>query len=240
MALRLSRPRASRSRTFGPDGRGLAASPVPRLRTTPPSAESESGESRSTGRRDGANRRDLPRRTAHAAARRKEHRLMRPADASARSEDTDAVAAPSPSNPNARVCGDCTACCRVMAVSALGKSAGEPCRHQRGGGCGVYARRPEACREFHCLWLRDDRGIFDASHRPDRLGLVLGDRDDGTGARDADRAAAARGVNAGRGQCRGRGRLRPPDLRSSACTPRTPPACGPARPARARTAAGTR
>ncbi len=119
---------------------------------------------------------------------------MRPADASARSEDTDAVAAPSPSNPNARVCGDCTACCRVMAVTALGKSAGEPCRHQQGGGCGVYARRPEACREFHCLWLRDDRGIFDASHRPDRLGLVLGDRDDGTGARTA---VAAREVRPG-------------------------------------------
>ncbi len=108
---------------------------------------------------------------------------MRSVDVSAESEDCDAAAAASAAH--ARVCGECTACCRVMAVSALGKPAGTACGHQQPGGCGTYASRPDACREFHCLWLRDAGGILEASHRPDRLGLLLTDQDDGVGGRAA-------------------------------------------------------
>lgn len=78
-----------------------------------------------------------------------------------------------------RTCGPCTACCSVMRVAALGKPAGVPCRNLVAQKCGVYAHRPEACRGFTCLWLADNRGRLDPSHRPDLVGLVLTEADHG-------------------------------------------------------------
>ena len=75
-----------------------------------------------------------------------------------------------------RQCGTCRACCRVLAVSALGKPAGRHCEHETEAGCGIYHDRPEACRTWYCMWVRDNRGIFDEHHRPDRLGLMLDSR----------------------------------------------------------------
>jgi hypothetical protein len=43
-----------------------------------------------------------------------------------------------------RSCGDCTLCCKVMAVEALGKPAGSWCSHCKPGrGCLIYETRPE-------------------------------------------------------------------------------------------------
>jgi len=72
-----------------------------------------------------------------------------------------------------RQCGDCTACCTVMGVRSLNKSAGQPCAHLASSGCGIYSTRPEVCGAFTCLWLADTKGVLDDSHRPDRIGLVL-------------------------------------------------------------------
>ena len=110
---------------------------------------------------------------------------MRPAETPSRYAVPGLASASALSCASTRSCGDCTACCRVMAVSALGKPAGSPCGHLVSGGCGNYPRRPAACREFDCLWLRDDRGVFGDAHRPDRLGLVLTDDGDGDGGRTA-------------------------------------------------------
>jgi len=71
-----------------------------------------------------------------------------------------------------RACGDCTACCTVLAVSELQKPMRWACNHVSCSGCGVYESRPGSCRVFNCLWLR---GAIsgDDSRRPDRLGLLF-------------------------------------------------------------------
>lgn len=72
-----------------------------------------------------------------------------------------------------RDCGPCNACCTAMHVRPLGKPAGERCQHQRPQGCGIYLDRPSVCREWYCLWVRDEGRVFDGSHRPDRLGVFF-------------------------------------------------------------------
>lgn len=71
-----------------------------------------------------------------------------------------------------RRCGDCAACCTTHAVDALQKAAGTACSHLRSGTkpCANYDRRPAACRNFTCLWLR---GVGEDQHRPDQLGVVF-------------------------------------------------------------------
>lgn len=72
-----------------------------------------------------------------------------------------------------RDCGGCSACCTAMKVAALSKPAGQHCEHQMPGGCGNYADRPAACREWFCMWVRDGRGLFTEAERPDRLGVFF-------------------------------------------------------------------
>ena len=97
-----------------------------------------------------------------------------------------------------RSCGGCTACCTVMAVSSIGKPAGTPCVHECAEGCAIYERRPEQCRsDFFCLWMRDQKDLLRDSDRPDRIGIVFTDGDDGTGGR---LALVAREVTPGAAQ----------------------------------------
>jgi len=78
----------------------------------------------------------------------------------------------------ARTCGDCTLCCKVMAIEALAKPAGRWCRHCKPGhGCLVYETRPAECRAFNCLWLVDER--FGAHWKPARSKLVVTASEDG-------------------------------------------------------------
>lgn len=69
-----------------------------------------------------------------------------------------------------RPCGECTACCTVLAIAELDKPAGVPCEHLGDRGCGIYAARPKACREFQCAWRI---GVGTVEQRPDRTGVVL-------------------------------------------------------------------
>lgn len=71
-----------------------------------------------------------------------------------------------------RNCGDCTACCTVLAVDQpdMQKRAGVTCRHCRGG-CTVYDTRPVLCRDFHCGWRQ--LPILDDAWRPDRSGVFV-------------------------------------------------------------------
>jgi len=75
-----------------------------------------------------------------------------------------------------RTCGECTACCVVLNIEEppIEKEANEPCRFlcKDGGGCGIYAERPELCRGFKCLWLAFSSVIPEA-FRPDRCGLMI-------------------------------------------------------------------
>jgi hypothetical protein len=78
----------------------------------------------------------------------------------------------------ARTCGDCTLCCKVMAIEELAKPAGQWCRHCKPGrGCLVYDSRPAECRGFSCLWLIDPR--FGAHWKPNKWKLVVTTSADG-------------------------------------------------------------
>ena len=83
---------------------------------------------------------------------------------------------------NERSCGDCKLCCSTMAVYELDKPRGECCKHVNGKGCGIYADRPQSCREFECLWLlagtsmlgaKGAAKLFPRADRPDALDVVF-------------------------------------------------------------------
>lgn len=78
-----------------------------------------------------------------------------------------------PGSPKSRECGGCNVCCTAMRVTPLKKPAGEQCAHQTERGCGIYARRPEVCRVWYCMWVRDNGRVFADHHRPDRLGVFF-------------------------------------------------------------------
>jgi hypothetical protein len=71
-----------------------------------------------------------------------------------------------------RTCGDCTLCCKVMAISALAKPQGTWCGHCAvGTGCRIYAARPEECARFACGWLVDPK--LGEEWRPSRSRIIL-------------------------------------------------------------------
>jgi hypothetical protein len=77
-----------------------------------------------------------------------------------------------------KACGDCTLCCKVMAIEELTKPASCWCSHcEPGRGCRIYDSRPTECRSFGCLWLTDDR--LDERWRPSKSKLVLTTSQDG-------------------------------------------------------------
>jgi hypothetical protein len=77
-----------------------------------------------------------------------------------------------------RQCGDCTLCCKVMAIEELTKRANIWCPHcEPRRGCLVYASRPVECRSFDCLWLIDAR--FGQHWKPNKSKLVLTTSQDG-------------------------------------------------------------
>jgi hypothetical protein len=79
---------------------------------------------------------------------------------------------------SARTCGDCTLCCKLMAIEELDKPAGAWCGHcEPGKGCLVYGKRPAECRAFNCLWLRDPR--LGEHWKPSVSRLVLTTSEDG-------------------------------------------------------------
>jgi hypothetical protein len=54
-----------------------------------------------------------------------------------------------------RSCQGCTMCCKLMEIDTLAKPRGDWCPHcNQKQGCTIYAQRPEACRIFHCGYLR--------------------------------------------------------------------------------------
>lgn len=69
-----------------------------------------------------------------------------------------------------RSCDDCRACCTEMGVDEIKKPVGETCKHLCSTGCGIYAERPQSCRDFHCMWRV---GFGRLMERPDRVGFFL-------------------------------------------------------------------
>ncbi len=79
-------------------------------------------------------------------------------------------------------CQNCTGCCLVFSVEAVGKAFGEPCKHLGptlfGKGCQIYNDRPDACKRYVCLWLDSQRRAevesMSEAMRPDVCKVVLG------------------------------------------------------------------
>jgi hypothetical protein len=71
-----------------------------------------------------------------------------------------------------RACGECTACCSVMAIDKpdIQKAAGVLCRYCKNG-CTIYESRPQVCRSFHCGWRQ--LPVLDDNWRPDRSGVFV-------------------------------------------------------------------
>jgi hypothetical protein len=79
---------------------------------------------------------------------------------------------------DAKACGDCTLCCKVMAIEALAKPVSSWCRHCKPGrGCQIYPDRPAECRTFSCLWLVNDQ--LEPHWKPNKSKLVLTTSEDG-------------------------------------------------------------
>jgi hypothetical protein len=73
-----------------------------------------------------------------------------------------------------RSCGDCAACCHILAINSDNfiKAADTRCaNHKPGIGCTIYANRPSACQTWYCAW-RLIAALPD-EYRPDRLGAML-------------------------------------------------------------------
>lgn len=71
-----------------------------------------------------------------------------------------------------RACGNCTLCCKTVAVQELAKPPGIWCRHcSRSGGCAIYDLRPADCRDFHCEWMMSK--ALGPEWKPDRAKFVL-------------------------------------------------------------------
>jgi len=69
-------------------------------------------------------------------------------------------------------CGDCALCCKVMRIEEIDKARHVMCGHfRKGAGCTTYETRPQACRQFVCLWLADPN--MDAAWRPDKSKFVM-------------------------------------------------------------------
>jgi hypothetical protein len=77
-----------------------------------------------------------------------------------------------------KACGDCTLCCKVMAIEELAKPVSSWCPHcEPGRGCLIYANRPIECQTFSCLWLVND--ALDPYWKPSKSRLVLTTSEDG-------------------------------------------------------------
>ena len=98
----------------------------------------------------------------------------------ARAVDRKDIAGKVAAARQARLCGECTSCCTVMAVTELNKPRGQACKHICASGCAIYDERPDSCRRFDCLWRL---GFARDEDRPDRFGVIFDitpqDRDSG-------------------------------------------------------------
>lgn len=78
-------------------------------------------------------------------------------------------------------CGECSACCSVHTLKShemewrdTDKIRHELC-DQWCEGCKIYDKRPQACRNYECLWLKLKKNIEDytEARRPNEIGFVV-------------------------------------------------------------------
>lgn len=69
-------------------------------------------------------------------------------------------------------CGECSLCCKTMAIDELSKPKDLWCQHvvQRMG-CSIYAQRPPSCQAFQCVWLADP--TLPEAFKPNKAKFVI-------------------------------------------------------------------
>ena len=75
-----------------------------------------------------------------------------------------------------RICGGCTECCTVLEVAAVCSPPHVECIHDSGGSCGIYATRPNQCRDYQCQWMADNQHsppLMQEDERPDKVSLLV-------------------------------------------------------------------
>ena len=71
-----------------------------------------------------------------------------------------------------RSCANCTMCCKIMGIAELSKPRNQWCPNcDVGKSCKIYADRPQSCRDFNCIYLRD--GSLAEHWKPSRSRMVL-------------------------------------------------------------------
>lgn len=74
-----------------------------------------------------------------------------------------------------RQCGSCGLCCKLISIRSLHKPANQWCEYwEKGTGCKIEHVKPEACRQFACLWLA---GKLPERLTPRKTGVVVWQRD---------------------------------------------------------------
>ena len=74
-------------------------------------------------------------------------------------------------------CGDCTLCCTLLPIKALGKPANMTCVHCDRG-CSIHESKPFECHSFDCSWRQS--GVDNDDLRPDKCGVVFEKTDKST------------------------------------------------------------
>lgn len=86
--------------------------------------------------------------------------------------DVSVSESPGPSVVPGRACGDCTLCCKVVAVLEIAKASGVWCPHcVSGQRCAIYDTRYASCRTFYCQWMIE-KGLG-PEWKPERAKFVL-------------------------------------------------------------------
>jgi hypothetical protein len=83
----------------------------------------------------------------------------------------------------ARRCGTCTLCCKLLTIPEFDNPSGQWCPHcVQGRGCTLYPNWPEPCRAFRCGYLmwpelgehwRPSRSKLVVAFKPDGMEIVI-------------------------------------------------------------------
>jgi len=70
-------------------------------------------------------------------------------------------------------CGECSLCCKLIAVPGLAE-AGEWCPYcepgRKEGGCTIHDSRPPFCKGYHCFWRAES---WPDKYRPDKCKVIF-------------------------------------------------------------------
>ena len=80
-----------------------------------------------------------------------------------------------------KLCGECSVCCYWFPLGD--KPRYQQCKHSTAKGCGVYASRPQVCRDYECWWLSAQHGKdkLPVRYRPDKSGVLASYRGEFSG-----------------------------------------------------------